>query len=212
LTLDGASNSLFHFNPPGGRSTAAIYVDYLELLNYATNYNYNEPGPRPFNIAPGMTIYFANANIAPSKLDGGAGGRLRWVKEYAGELSSITIVYPSPPYPTGTVVRANIALATSLDEDSDGDGIVNADDPDPFFISQSVGLNIEASKSGDALLSWNALAKATNVLECAATPDGNSWTTITNFVQGSHTTRVSVRERLSQTNQRIYRVRVLSPR
>jgi hypothetical protein len=206
LTLDGAPASVFYFNPPSGQSSGAIYVDYLELLNNATNYN--ETVNAPINIAPNMRIYFANANLAPSKLDGRVGGRLIWVKNYAGALSSTNIVYPSPPYPTGTVVRANVALATSRDDDSDGDTIVNADDPDPFFINQSVGLRIEASKSGHALLSWNALAEATNLLECAVDPQATSWRPVTNFVQGDLTTRVSVRESLSLTNQRIYRVRV----
>ena len=209
LTLDGASNTVFHFDPPAGQSRAAIYVDYLELLNWATNSNYDPSLPLAFDVSPNMTIYFANANISPSKIDEAGGGRLVWVSDFAGPLSSIDIVYPSPPYPTGTVVTANIALATSTQIDSDGDGIVNADDPDPFFIAQSVGLNIEISKSGDGILSWNALKDATNVLECADTIRPNNWVTVTNFVQAELTTRVRVRESLSQTNQRIYRVRVL---
>jgi hypothetical protein len=203
LTLDGAANTLFHFNPGGGKTRAALYVDYLELLNNATNFTGTNSA---FNIATNMTIYFANANLSPSKIEANPG--LVWVKDFAGPLSSTNIVYPSPPYPTGTVVTANIALATSKDFDSDGDGISNADDPDPFFISQSVGLAIEISKSGDAFLSWNALARATNILECATTPDTGNWNTITNFIQGEQTTRVRVRESLSNTNQRIYRVRV----
>lgn len=206
LTLDGAPNTRFVFTNSTGKSSSAIYVDYLELLNNATNYN----DSRVLDIRSGVKIYFANANLPPEKLDQSPfGGRLIWVRDYAGPLSGTNIVYPSPPYPPGTVVRANIALATSKDIDSDADGIVNVDDPDPFFISSSVGLTISANTEGDAYLSWNALGKATNILECTANVGGTSWTTVTNFVQGDYTTRVTIRDSLSNDGQRVYRVRVL---
>jgi hypothetical protein len=51
------------------------------------------------------------------------------VPSFAGPLSSTNITYPS-----GNTYTFNIALVTSKDIDSDGDGIVNADDPTPIAV------------------------------------------------------------------------------
>src|ERR1043166_3063442 len=100
LTLDGGNNSLFRFAAPAGQSDKALYVDYLELLNHATNYNTGA-----LDIASNLTIYFANANLNPVKLDGSNGGRLRWIQSFTGPLSSTNITYPS-----GKVYTFNSAL------------------------------------------------------------------------------------------------------
>src|SRR5439155_23733149 len=113
LTLDGGRNGLFHFSAPLGQTGRALYVDYLELLNYATN---NASGA--LDIAPDITIYFANANVNPAKLDGSNGGRLRWLPSFLGPLSSTNITYPS-----SRTYTFNAALCESPDLDSDGDGL-----------------------------------------------------------------------------------------
>src|SRR5262249_19593997 len=93
LTLDGAQNSLFHFSAPPDQTGKALYVDYLELLNWATNYDDTLVGA--LDISTNITIYFANANITPSKLDHSNGGHLRWVRDFTGPLSSTNILYPN---------------------------------------------------------------------------------------------------------------------
>src|SRR5205085_10890000 len=102
-----------------GQTGKALYVDYLELDNFATNYNL------AFDISPDLTIYFANSNIDPFKLDHSTSGRLRWVSDFAGPLSSTNVSYPpSPAHPlTTNSYLFNIALVRSKDLDSDGDGI-----------------------------------------------------------------------------------------
>src|SRR2546427_11895554 len=84
LTLDGGRNGLFHFSAPLGQTGRALYVDYLELVNYATNSG-------ALDIAPDITIYFPNANVNPVKLDQSNGGRLRCVSNFLGPPRSTHI-------------------------------------------------------------------------------------------------------------------------
>jgi hypothetical protein len=201
LTLDGADFTTMQFGLPAGMSAPrALYVDYLELQNNLTNYN----GALVFE--PGFTLYFANANIPPEKLDGAANGGLRWVSSYAGPLSFTNIVYPS-----GSVLTTNIALAQSKELDSDFDGRVNFEDATPFFLPESVDLRLKRTKGCGALgaeISWNALGGATNILE--ATANATAWQTVTNFVPPGLT--APARLCVPLTNSlRLYRIRIVSP-
>ena len=144
LILDGGQNSLFTFTPANGHN--AIYVDYLEFDNYATNTDTGGTDGNwiGINIAPGMTIYYAQAfengfSIA-EKLDGkygyeGAnGGQFRWVSNYnCGFYSSTNMVYAD-----GSTNRVNTALAQSCNidsggvTDSNGFPIANCHNPSPI--------------------------------------------------------------------------------
>lgn len=149
LILDGRDpGSTFVFNGASGNN--ALYVDYLEFDNYATQ---NVSGVwREMNIAPNMKVYFAQAiqngvSIA-EKLNGANGGRFQWVSNYnCGFFSSTNLVYPD-----GTTNRVNTALAASCNIDSDGDGVVNCVDLSPVPPAQlaacgcaSVIINIPTS-------------------------------------------------------------------
>ena len=109
LTFDGGDRSLFRFSGPGTNN--ALYVDYIEMLNGATNFN------SLFTNAPNLTIYFANANVPVSKLDGAAAGRFRWVQSFTGPLRSPPrapptarangiVKYPEPAPMSATVCPA----------------------------------------------------------------------------------------------------------
>jgi hypothetical protein len=162
-----------------------MYVDYLELVNAATNYN----DPSTIAIDANMTIYFANANLSAEKLNGALSGRLQWVPDFAGPLSSTNIFYAS----TGNTYTFNIALVTSKDLDSDGDGIANADDPEPIYVSDSAVLRVELAGSPRlATLSWTALAYSTNYVEIKRSPDEDTWDVLTNFVHGPFTMPVNM--------------------
>jgi hypothetical protein len=126
LVIDAGAQSLMQFRPASG--TAAIYVDYLELLNFATNSaRIGYLNESIFSIDPRMTIYFANSNLEVDKLDGAGGGRFRWVPSYTGRLSSTNITYPS-----GTNYTFNTAVVTSHEMDSDNDGCANFEDSTPI--------------------------------------------------------------------------------
>lgn len=202
LILDGGDRSLFRFT--GVATTNALYVDYLELVNYATNISTADS--RLLSIAPNMTIYFANANVPVSRIDGAAGGRLRWVQSFAGPLSSTNITYPS-----GSNYTFNVALVRSKDLDSDGDGIVNSDDETPVYVAESAVLSVSLAGGQDlrALLSWNALAYSSNYVEFKASAFEGDWQVLTNFHMGPYTWPVMIDDPISRTGAtRVYRLRV----
>ncbi len=202
LTFDGAQGSLFRFFPVGAAN--ALYVDYIELLNDATNYN------SAFSISPNFTIYFANANVPVTKLHGAAGGRFQWVSSFAGPLSSTNITYHTPPN-AGSNFVFNIALVTDNDLDSDGDGLVNSQDDEPIYVPGSAMLSV-AMASGPSpcvLLTWNALAYSSNYLEFKASTTATQWNTLTNFHMGPFTWPVMVDDPISTNGEmRVYRIRV----
>ncbi len=198
LTFDGGERSLLRFSGVG--SSNALYVDYIELLNSATNFN------SLFAINPNLTIYFANANVPVTKLDGAAGGRFRWVSSFTGPLSSTNITYPS-----GSNYTFNVALVRNKDLDSDGDGIVNSDDETPVYVAESAVLSVSLAGSQDlrALLSWNALAYSSNYLEFKTTASETNWQLLTNFHMGPYTWPVTIDDPINRTGaSRVYRLRV----
>ncbi len=197
LTLNGATNSLFHFGAPSGQTGRALYVDYLELLNYATNFNL------ALDISPDITIYFANSNLNPLKLDNSTGGRLHWISGFTGPLSSTNITYPD-----GRTFTFNTALVTSRDLDSDGDGIVNADDPTPLPEPNSTGLQITMTKGYQVQLSWRAKAQSTSRVEYVSGPAANNWQVLTNIINGPTNGTLKALDSSPAAGKRFYRVRV----
>jgi hypothetical protein len=200
LTLDGADFSLFRFGAPIGLSGKALYVEYLELLNNATNYLTGA-----LSIDPSITIYFANANVPATKLDNSNGGRIRWVKSFAGPLSSTNIVYPS-----GNTYTFNTALVTEKNLDSDCDGIVNANDPTPIYTGEQALLTATRS-TNRVILAWTAICGASTALESKTSFSSPTWQTLMQFTNtglvNSNVTFVAT----PSNNFRIYRLRVNPP-
>jgi hypothetical protein len=207
LTLDSVDSSAIHFS--GASQSNALYVDYLELLNNAANYN------AAFIFDTNITIYFANANVPVSKLDGSNDGHLRWVPTFAGPLSSTNMLYSNGVYYT-----FNIALVQSKDIDSNNNKIPNFYDPCPIgdctngppsmpgapSIALTIAIQQSTALPPRALISWNTLANGNNHLECKRSLTDTNWVTVTNFYTGPSNTRVSVSDPLSNDSLRIYRV------
>jgi hypothetical protein len=216
FVLDGAFGTSFRFS--SATASNAIYIDYLELLNFPTNYSF------ALSIDPDFTVYFANANIPPEKLDQVSGGRLRWVSEFTGPLSSTNILYPDNNFYT-----FNIGLVLSKDLDSDGDGIVNADDCTPIAVpgidtslpcpgpalarslalsTQDIGLTATLAADGrEVVLSWQAPAHSTNTVEFSDSLALPAWQPLTNFINGPVDAPATVKETVIHP-QRVYRVRM----
>lgn len=217
LILDALSappHSLFTFN--GAGTSNAMYVDYLELRDQATN----RDGGGNFtalSINTNMVIYYASAfmnglSIA-DKMNHKNGDRLRWVPEYLGYFSSTNIVYPD-----GTTNTINISLAQSTTLDSDGDGIANAFDPTPLFVSSELDFTLQLTNnpSPTVLIKWHSIPSATNVLLFSTNLmlPSYTWPVLTNFISPSLvppaggwpiTNTVSDR---ATNSARFYRVRV----
>lgn len=119
LIIEGGLQTLHFFR--GASTSNALYVDFLEFRNSATNVD------AAMLIANNLTIYFAAANLPVEQLDGKFNGRLRWAKSFAGPNSTTNITLPN-----GQKFSVNLSLFNSLTADSDGDGLVNGRDPSPF--------------------------------------------------------------------------------
>jgi hypothetical protein len=167
LILDAGTNALFQFNGVG-RSNA-LYVDYLDLRNQATNRDANGNvqalGFSTNTASPGLVIYYARATAGgldiAQKINGKNTNHLRWVSNYVGYFSYTNFVFAgmtSPP--------VNISLALSS-LDSDGDGVANGSDPIPFWIVVPGFdmIQLQTVQAGAAMwLTWNTVPNATNTV------------------------------------------------
>jgi hypothetical protein len=115
-TADGAT---FEFSAAGKKN--AMYVDYLELQDLSfSDYHHG------LVVDPNFTIYYANANVPPSKLQS-VYSNIVWVPQFAGPNSTVRVAYLG-----GSNCLMNAALATSDSIDSAHSGIVNLDNPHPL--------------------------------------------------------------------------------
>ena len=184
LILDAqGANSSFKFNGTGASN--ALYVDELELLDYASYTNHDLAGNLPgLVLNTNMVIYYAQAIAGDGasfaeKLNGANGNRLRWVPTYAGHFSGTNIVYPD-----GTTNGPfNTALAQSSDIDSDGDGVVNANDPTPFFVASEVNFTLTLTNLPplSVRLQWTTIPQATNYIYFKTNLLSPDWLPLTNF-------------------------------
>ena len=190
LDAQGASSGTqLSFNGVGVSN--AIYVDRLELRDYASWTNHDSGGNLPaLVINPNLVIYYADAIAAGADVYTGGpadvsrelnhknNDHLRWVPTYAGFFSSTNMVFAGT-----TNGPFNIALAQSSDIDSDGDGIANAFDPTPFFLSSMISpVVISNTPSGPLAISWNSIPHATNYVVYSTDNSAGSFTNLlTNF-------------------------------
>ena len=190
LVLDAQGrDSVFKFDGTGVSN--AIYVDRLELLDYASYTNHDAGGNLSalvFNT--NLVIYYADAIAAGAGIGGTSADvseqinhknndHLRWVPTYAGYFSSTNLVF------AGVTNTVNIALAQSQDIDSDGDGIANASDPTPFFLPSMVNLvNYPTNDpAGNMVISWSTIPLATNTVFYTTNLESPVvWTVLTNFM------------------------------
>jgi hypothetical protein len=158
-------------------------------------------------------IYYAQAVINGSsvteKLNHKNSNHLRWVPTYAGYFSSTNIVNPD-----GTTNTVNTALAQSTTIDSDGDGIVNANDPTPFFVSGNVNFtatltNVPPLK---VRLQWQTMPDATNYVFYKTNLLAANWLVLTNFITPPAPPyapiTTNVLDSVNPAVQNFYRVRV----
>ncbi|HEU5123273.1 MAG TPA: hypothetical protein VFW05_04325 [Verrucomicrobiae bacterium] len=138
----------FAFRGAGAHN--AMYVDLLDL-SALTDY------ANQLRIDNNLVIYFAAAELgftpppngdgAPQQpeeyLDGQFGGRLRWVRTYAGANSGQSIVIDGVP------TQVNKALFNSMIIDSDQDSIPNGSDPGPN-VFQTAPVSVTVFGNGSA--------------------------------------------------------------
>ena len=125
LSLTNSFLGQFSINSKG--TGKAIYVDKI-IFEGMTEKNLETNKLEQLDIGKNTVVYFASSNLPEDKLNGLKDGKLLWVKEYAGTYSSM------PVYLSGVnrSILVNKALRKSQIYDSDGDGIANGFDFEPF--------------------------------------------------------------------------------
>lgn len=192
----------------------ALYVDYLELRDQATNLSSSQVLTLSFST--NFVLYYAQAVVngvsVAEKLNGFNNNRLRWVRGYAGQFSSTTVVYPN-----GTTNTLNAALVSSPNIDSDGDGIDNAHDASPVFLSSQIGFALTLTNLPPlkARVTWNSIPSATNYLYYTTNLAASVWLPILTNVSPSTVPPVGgwpitnvVEYLLNPVQPAFYRVRV----
>ncbi len=217
LILDGQGvNCSFYFTGTGAQN--ALYVDQIVLKDFATNNVGGIPNvgyTALTNINTNMTIYFADAIAGnqdiSERLDGQAGGRLRWVPSFAGVFSGTNVVMHGV-----TNALVNRALVTSQDIDSNGSSmganyyqLLNGSYP--VFTSGNVNLTVAMTNqlgTKSMAISWEALYNSTNFLRYKTNFTSTNWVTLTNFIQGPVNSRVTVTDPVQINGRRFYKVEI----
>ena len=189
LELDAqAGNSKFYFT--GTTNSNAIYVDCLQLWDFAdTNYSVGSNlTALVFNT--NLVIYYAQAfdaagDSVAEAINGWNTNHLRWVPTYAGLFSSTSL--------DGTN-NVNAALAVSPDIDSNGNGIPNNVDPNPFFYSSAVNFaGMLTNGSPQSMkLQWMTIPNATNYIYYKTNLLSPTWLPLTNFNNYYYSTNKAV--------------------
>jgi hypothetical protein len=212
-SIDPVHAPLFYFSGTGPQN--GLYVDLLDLTALQTNY------ANMMLIDPSLTIYYAAAKLGftpppnsagipqePEEfLDGQFGGHLRWVNTFAGPNSSVDVII------NGVTVPVNRALRFSKIIDSNGNGIPNYYDPNPFNavpLTVSAALKPASPSPASALaVSWNATPQTVYQVEFTADITHPNWQPL---CQCTNTTATASMLTIWDTNaptgmQRFYRVR-----
>jgi hypothetical protein len=203
LILDGlGTNSLFKFTGTGASN--AMYVDYLELRDQATNRDVTGNFTAISNT-PNMVIYYSQAvmegqSIA-DKMNQKNGNRLRWVTNYAGHFSSTNITFSD-----GTTFLFNAALAQLY-----GSTLFGTINPTNLVLT----ITMTNKPALASVLQWQKVSPAasyvTNYVFYKTNLMMTNWLTLTNFITPASATWPPVP--VMMTNpvagpMRVYRVRV----
>jgi hypothetical protein len=213
LILDAKNSALLIFQRPNTSGNYALYVDYLELQESATNHD-SSFNLTSVQINSGFKIYYGDAVFRNSdgtvvdeseRLDHKNGGGLNWVPAFAGAFSGTNLVYPD-----GTTNFLSRALVLSKDIDSDGDGIVNYYDPTPILVPSMLTVRLtRTALPPSSRLTWDTIGLSTNYVYYKGSPSSTNWQLLTNFVfdpvYGQNGKAVVLD---SATTNRFYRVRV----
>jgi hypothetical protein len=170
-------------NFSGTGTNNAIYVDCLQLLDFAGYTNRTGTNIPTLTFNKNLVIYYAQArddngvSIA-EKINHFNSDHLRWLPGYAGTFSSTSYVYPD-----GETYVVNAALAASTELDSDLDGNPNSTDPTPVLVPSQVKFNLTLTTNHPPLakLAWQTIPLAGNYVYYKTNLLSPNWLPFTNF-------------------------------
>jgi hypothetical protein len=214
LVLDEGTDSEFLFHATG--VTNAIYVDLLDLSQCPDFLD-----PDVLTIDPNFFIYYAAIKLPASftvpantngisqepeeYMNGQFGGHLRWVSGFAGPNSSVDVLI------NGQTVKVNQALRYSKIIDSNGNGIPNYYDPNPFNVPPVVLSGLVVTNSPPPAkkfaISWPAAANTVYQVQYSTNLFPASWLPLQNYTNNTpNSVIVTVWDTNAISGQRYYRV------
>jgi hypothetical protein len=221
LVIEAQENARMNFTG----ASAGNHGLYVDVLRFEGDVAQSIENIRRLVRLNRLNIYYAdvrsqsNTNLTAEALNGlalgvsgGVTNRLIWVPQFAGPSTSVDIlVQPG----SSLTARMNVALRTSFNIDSDGDGIPNRFDEYPLFADPdvrftSVGFNTQTRVMS---LGFNAKANATYIIETTTNLSNPSWELFKGDLRTGPDGRIiSISDQVQAGSpQRFYRVR-LAPR
>lgn len=192
LVLTGEFLGRYVFETINGNN--AIYTEYLEVNDWAA-LNLEQA----LEIRPGMRIYFAASNLPVGQLDGMFEGRLRLVAAPPGPaVTTLTLA-------SGQTLTVQDNLLNSTVVDSDGDGIPNAFDENPFD-EVRVRVSFVHEPATVALISWDAAPRTQYEVQYKDEVAAAEWQKLTSFVTYSDKREVVIEDTAPASTSRYYRV------
>jgi hypothetical protein len=210
FVLSEGTDSEFNFSATGASN--AIYADLLDLSQCP---DYLDPEVLTIDTnfviyyaaVTGVTVPQANDPEGPEEyLNGQLGGHLVWVPGFAGPNSSVDCVV------NGKTVKVNSALRFSKIIDSNGNGIpnyydLNPFDPPPVVLSGSVVVNNNPPPASKFAISWTASANAVYQVQYSTNLSPTVWTPLQNYTNNSSSNvLVTVYDTNGVAGRRFYRV------
>jgi hypothetical protein len=213
LVLDEGVDSEFNFHATSNSN--AIYTDLLDLSQCPDFLD-----PDVLTIDPNFVIYYAaaklpasftvppNTNGIPQEpeefLNGQLGGHLVWVSSFAGPNSSVDVLI------NGKTAVVNKALRYSKIIDSNGNGIPNYYDPNPFdvpFVLSGAVVPTNPPPAQAFAISWTAAANTAYQVQYTTNIFPASWSPLVNYTnQASTSMPVTVWDTNAISGRRFYRV------
>jgi hypothetical protein len=216
LVLDEGAESEFNFHAIQATGvTNAIYVDLLDLSQCPDFLD-----PEVLTIDTNFFIYYAavklpasftvppNTNGIPQEaeefLNGQLGGHLVWVSGFAGPNSSVYALV------NGKSVLVNKALRYSKIIDSNGNGIPNYYDANPFdvpFVLSGSVVPANPPPAGAFAISWKAAANTTYQVQYATNLFPAVWLPLQNYTNSTpNAVSATVWDTNAASGHRYYRV------
>lgn len=208
----------------GSAPGKALYVDYLDLGGLGQQWS------AYLDIDPSFTIYYATARLGftppalpngvvqtPEEyLNGKLGGRLKWVQDYTGGLSSVAVLVD------GVTRYMNSGLRNSQVVDSDNDGTPNYFDSTPLggntpLAGTAEGLTLKPALANPNLINntkafamtWMASPNTVYQIEVATDLSLGDWKPLTLYTNKLSTAQPAsfMDTKSSAIKQRFYRIR-----
>ena len=210
LTLDADPGGRFIFSGAGA-GVSALYVDTIQLNNYATNFESSISVSSNFKLYFSQLVDTNNQALPADKFTNAHSGRVCWVSETT--RSGPTVSIPTGIGTTTTMSTRAMRALLPAGADYDGDGILNQDDHTPlsgFTVNEVSTVEIADPPGSEpvrhAKISWQALPDTTYIVEYRNSVGDAGWNPLSVLISTSHG-ELTAYDRLPAEGPRFYRVR-----